>query len=278
MVKSSPVAAVPVRPRRQQSGVTTASVTVSAHVGGNAELFAQILALHVPAGSVIADVTYGLGAFWRKVPDGCYQVLASDIALKAGLPARPGFRLRGDIDCCALPDADASLDALVLDPPYMEGLFRREAGQMAGSGSHAAFRRAYSASTATTGEGPRWHDAVIDLYARAGSEAARVLRPGGRMIVKCQDEVSANTQRLTHVELITGYESLGFYCKDLFVLVRSNSPSVSRLKTQVHARKNHSYFLVFERRRARHGSIRNFQTSEIDRKSTCQNGKVHPTE
>ena len=74
----------------------------------------------------------------------------------------------------------------------------------------------------------------------------------------CQDEVSANTQRLTHVELITGYESLGFYCKDLFVLVRANSPAVSRLKTQVHARKNHSYFLVFDKRRARHPSTRSF--------------------
>ena len=116
----------------------------------------------------------------------------------------------------------------------------------------------HSASAPTTEPGPRWHDAVIDLYARAGREANRVLRPGGVFIVKCQDEVSANTQRLTHVELITGYESLGFYTKDLFVLVRANSPAVSRLKTQVHARKNHSYFLVFEKRKPRHASARTF--------------------
>jgi len=63
-------------------------------------------------------------------------------------------------------------------------------------------------------------------------------------IVKCQDEVSANTQHLTHVELINHFAKLGFYTKDLFVVVRPNRPCVSRIKRQVHARKNHSYFLV----------------------------------
>ncbi len=65
------------------------------------------------------------------------------------------------------------------------------------------------------------------------------------MVVKCQDEVSANTQRLTHVELIEHYRMLGFYAKDLFVVVRPNRPAVSRINRQEHARKNHSYFLVF---------------------------------
>ncbi|HUY36536.1 MAG TPA: hypothetical protein VMV69_27620 [Pirellulales bacterium] len=72
-----------------------------------------------------------------------------------------------------------------------------------------------------------------------------MLRNDGVLIVKCQDEVSACRQNLTHVEIINEYARLGFYCKDLFVLVRTNRPSVSRLKKQVHARKNHSYFLVF---------------------------------
>lgn len=85
----------------------------------------------------------------------------------------------------------------------------------------------------------------MDLYFKAGREAYRVLQDNGVFIVKCQDEVSANRQRLTHVEIINEYESIGFYTKDLFVVVRKNQPSVSRLKKQVHARKNHSYFIVF---------------------------------
>lgn len=85
----------------------------------------------------------------------------------------------------------------------------------------------------------------MDMYFKAGKEAFRVLKPAGVLIVKCQDEVSANTQRLTYVEIINQYEDLGFYAKDLFVVVRLNAPVVSRLIRQVHARKNHSYFLVF---------------------------------
>jgi hypothetical protein len=89
---------------------------------------------------------------------------------------------------------------------------------------------------------------VVDLYFKAGAEAYRVLEPEGVLIVKCQDEVSANRQWLTHVEIIREYERLGFYTKDLFVVVRTNRPIVTRLKRQEHARKNHSYFLVFVRR------------------------------
>ena len=73
----------------------------------------------------------------------------------------------------------------------------------------------------------------------------QVLKDNGVLIVKCQDEVSANKQWLTHVEIINFCESLGFYTKDLFVVVRSNKAGVSRVKKQIHARKNHSYFLVF---------------------------------
>jgi len=219
---------------RVQGGVATSDVVVSAHVGGNADVFPHVLELHVPKGALVADVTYGRGVFWRRVPVDDYVVLASD--------------LDTGVDCTALPYDDESLDALVLDPPYMEGLFRRDQSHMAGSGSHAAFRRRYSNGQATNGGGPKWHDAVLDLYYRAGDEARRVLRRGGVLIVKCQDEVSANRQRLTHVELINRFESDGLRCKDLFVVVRPNAPAVSRVKKQVHARKNHSYFLVFVKR------------------------------
>ncbi len=126
----------------------------------------------------------------------------------------------------------------------MEGLFRKSKDHLAGSGTYGAFRKHYSNGEATR-RGPKWHDAVLDLYYQAGNEAHRTLRPNGTLIVKCQDEVSANRQRLTHVEIILRFESLGFYTKDLFVVVRQNQPAVSRLKKQVHARKNHSYFLVF---------------------------------
>ena len=215
---------------RRAGGIATSDLVVSAYNGGNADVFPKILKLHVPVGSTIADVTWGKGVFWQKVNRSKYTVHATD--LQAG------------VDCRDLPYADVSIDCVVLDPPYMEGLFRKHTDHMAGAGTHRAFREHYSNGEATDG-GPKWHDAVLDLYFKAGREAHRVLRPNGILIVKCQDEVSANRQRLTHVEIINEYESQGFYTKDLFVVVRLNQPGVSRLKKQVHARKNHSYFIVF---------------------------------
>lgn len=218
------------RQRRTAGGTATSSVTLTAHTAGNAEVFPQILALHVADGATIADVTFGKGVFWNEVEPDRYRRLATD--LKTG------------VDCRELPYEDESLDCVVLDPPYMEGLFRRASSQLAGGSTHAAFRGNYSNGKRTTG-GPKYHEAVLDLYFRAGDEARRVLKPLGVLIVKCQDEVSANRQRLTHVEIINRYEAHGFYTKDLFVVVRRNRPAVSCLKKQAHARKNHSYFLVF---------------------------------
>jgi tRNA G10 N-methylase Trm11 len=219
------------RRKRVQGGVSTSDVVLSAYVSGNADVFAQILELHVPMGAKIADVTYGSGVFWKNVDVSKYELLPSDIA--------------NGIDCRKLPYTDGSLDALVLDPPYMEGLLRNNTDHKAGSSSYSAFRKYYSNGDECNNNGPKWHSAVTDLYYKAGAEAFRVLKDTGVMIVKCQDEVSANRQCLTHVEIITYYERLGFYTKDLFVVVRQNKASIARLKKQVHARKNHSYFLVF---------------------------------
>ena len=223
------------KPRRVQSGIATAAVVLSAHASGNAELFPQVMALHVPPGAVVADVTFGGGVFWRRVPPGLYRLLPTDLATGT--------------DCRALPYADGAIDALVLDPPYMEGLLRPKAETRGGLGSHAALRSAYSSGREAAGPAPsgRWHQAVLDLYLEAAGEARRVLRDHGVLIVKCQDEVSANRQELTHVQIVCALAELGFYARDLFVLVRPNRPNVARLVRQVHARKNHSYFLVFQK-------------------------------
>ena len=220
--------------RRSPTGQTTTQLVLSAHVGNNSDVFPQVLKLHVPKGSKIADVTYGKGAFWRKVRATDYTLHLSDIS--------------DGIDCRELPYENDSLDCVVLDPPYMEGFYRKADSEKAGAGTHQAFRDHYSnGSEAPSSTGAKWHQAVLDMYKQAGVESCRVLRNKGILIVKCQDEVSANRQHLTHVEIINEYAHIGFHCKDLFVVVRPNRPSVSRIKKQNHARKNHSYFLVFEK-------------------------------
>src|SRR5437870_8535012 len=116
--------------RRVQGGECTSDVVMSAHVAENASVFRTILELHVPKGATVADVTYGLGSFWREIPPDEYDLKASD--LKTG------------VDCRSLAYETESLDCVVLDPPYMEGLFRKDTNNLAGGGSHKAFRHAYS--------------------------------------------------------------------------------------------------------------------------------------
>jgi hypothetical protein len=211
---------------RVARGVATNDLVFSASTGTNDEVFPDVLNLYVPPGSKIADVTFGQGVFWKKVSQNDYKVCSSD--------------LKNGIDCRALPYDAASFDCVVFDPPYMH-----TPGGTAHQ-NHQNFEL-YYVNNGVAGSDKKYHEAVLDLYFRGAQEAHRVLRPGGILIAKCQDEVCANKQRLTHVEVINELTTMGYIVEDLFVVVRRNKPGVSRLLKQVHARKNHSYFLVFRK-------------------------------
>lgn len=216
-------------------------LVLSAYQERNDVVFPKVLSLHVEEGAEIADVTYGKGVFWKNVDLGKYEVYASDLDQDKSPSGHP-------VDCRNLPYSDDSMDVVVLDPPYAEGFFRRNKEMLAGGeGSHSQFRENYSNGEVVDTRGSKYHQAVLDLYCEAGAEAHRVLRDDGTLIVKTQDEVSANTQELTHIQITNFYEDvLEMYTKDLFVVMRSNKPAVSGMDKQVHARKNHSFFMVYE--------------------------------
>lgn len=213
--------------RKSPDGISTNRLVFSASQGTNDEIFPAILELYVLAGSRVADVTFGRGVFWRHVSKHQYQVLATDI--------------RTGTDCRSLPYERESIDTVVFDPPYMH-----TPGGTAHV-NHQNYESYYGNNIALNGSAKKYHEAVLDLYFQASREAWRVLKPEGTYIVKCMDEVCANQQRLTHVELINEFCGHGFIVEDLFVLLRQNRPGVSRILRQVHARKNHSYFLVFRK-------------------------------
>ena len=218
--------------RRVRNGAPTNDLVFSASTDGNKDVFPRVLELYVAPGSVVADVTYGKGVFWRRVPQDRYRLKRSDI-------------LDG-IDCRDLPYEDGEIDCVVLDPPYMHS----PGGTAHDNAAHSAFERHYRNNGTGNRTGKKYHEAVLSLYEDAAEEAHRVLRDRGVLIVKCQDEVCANRQRFTHIEIVQAYERIGFVAEDLFVVVRVNRPGVSRTARQVHARKNHSYFLVFWKRSA----------------------------
>lgn len=209
--------------RRSPNGSATNDLVLSAYQGTNDDVFPHALSLYVAPGSTIADVTFGKGVFWSSVAPGAYNLLATDLSTGT--------------DCRKLPYANASIDCVVFDPPYMH-----TPGGSAHVG-HQNFERYYRNNLSSSEK--KYHEAVLDLYFTAATEAKRVLKGGGVYIVKCQDEVCANRQRLTHVEIINELSKKGFVIEDLFVVVRTGRPGVSRALVQAHARKNHSYFLVF---------------------------------
>ena len=203
-----------------------------------------MIRLYVAPGSKVADVTYGRGVFWKLIPDDEFVLLSTDLA-------------RG-VDCRRLPYSSGEIDCVVFDPPYMH---------TPGGSAHVGHQNfeGYYRNNATNGLTAKYHDAVLELYFQAADEAGRVLREDGIYIVKCADEVCANQQRLTHVELINELAGKGFVVEDLFVLVRNNRPGVSRVIKQVHARKNHSYFLVFRKSAAnrRWGGIKGARQPDV---------------
>jgi hypothetical protein len=215
--------------RKKPAGDSTNDLVFSAYNGTNDAVFPFVLSLYVEPGSTVADVTYGKGVFWRKVPKDAYNLLPSDIVSGA--------------DCRDLPYKSSSIDCVVFDPPYMH-----TPGGTAHV-NHQNYEGYYKNNQANSDK--KYHEAVLDLYFTAAREAWRVLREGGIYILKCQDEVCANQQRLTHVELINELQRYGFITEDLFVVTRTSKPGVSRLLRQAHARKNHSYFIVFMKPKGR---------------------------
>lgn len=214
---------MPRKKRKRPDGKPTNNLIFSSYKGTNDEVFPFVISLYVKPGSTVADVTYGKGVFWRKVPKGIYNVLPSDIV--------------NSVDCRDLPYKNSSINCVVFDPPYMH-----TPGGTAHV-NHQNYEGYYKNNRASSDK--KYHEAVLDLYFAAAREAWRVLEEGGIYIVKCQDEVCANQQRLTHVELINELQRYGFVAEDLFVITRNGKPGVSYLLTQAHARKNHSYFIVF---------------------------------
>ena len=111
------------RRRTVRNGEPTNVLVFSAHAGGNENIFPRILSLYAPRSSIVADVTYGEGVFWRNVPDDWYVLLGTDI--------------QTGTDCRDLPYGDGEIDCVVLDPPYMH-----TPGGTAHT-AHAAFEKHY---------------------------------------------------------------------------------------------------------------------------------------
>lgn len=185
----------------------------------NEEMFRRILDLYGRPGMVIADVTYGKGVFWKLVDSAQFDFRPSDAT--TGVDAR------------ALPYEDESLDMLVFDPPY-----RYVERRTVDSHTHEQ----YQLESLRVEERPGI-DGVLDLYGDGITEAARVVKHGGFLVVKCQDTSGDGKQTWMHDHVMSYCEASGFTPVDLAVVV-TTSPPPTRWKIQRSLKKAHSYFIV----------------------------------
>lgn len=200
---------------------------LTAKQGTNADLFPDIMRLYVEDSADVLDTTYGNGVFWRQIADGRYNLTRNDIDTERG-SVHHDFR--------ALPESwTTTFDAVIFDPPYLyTGGFNTLRDSI-----DRGYRNRERAQSGIHGVA-----AVHQMYALGFIEAYRVLRRGGVFIVKCMDQVMSGKQTWMHTEMQRLAEILGFKVKDLFVMVANGTPTM-RHAIQKHARRNHSYFLVF---------------------------------
>jgi tRNA G10 N-methylase Trm11 len=195
----------------------------------NAEQFPDILRLYVPPPAKVLDMTYGNGAFWKKV-EGRYDVTKNDIDSDRGSTHH---------DFTALPAGwRERFGAVVLDPPYLGvGGIETLKASIDRSYKNKARARADLAGIS----------AVRRLYAGGIIEAYRVLVRSGILIIKTMDQVESGQQNWLNVDLMEMCRILGFKNEDLFVYVLKHNPTM-RHDHQLHARRNHSYWIVARKR------------------------------
>ena len=186
------------------------------------EIIRNILSLHCIKG-IDLDPTYSKGNFY-----------------KSGEIEQP--RIKSDLiskfddvitsDACKLDFIeDSSLNSIMFDPPFVAGHTKQQPTGIIGERFHGF---PYIKDLW------KWYDLCL-------IEFHKKLNDKGVLIFKCQDTVSSGKQWFSHIHIINKAESLGFYTKDLFILNAKNRLIGHNHENQKHARKFHSYFIVFEK-------------------------------
>ena len=203
-----------------EDGFQKGEGTVTKHIGSvfedESELLKTVLHLHNDGNRVHLDPMFSKGNIYRGLAE---PMLKYDIRLE-----RPDVTYG---DARHLPIESGVINSMLLDPPFCFGV-------------HGKTKSNISAKRFTMFKDI--HE-LTALYYDILSEATRVLRVGGLLLFKCQDYTDSKTT-MTHCYVYQLATSMGFYAKDLAILVNRNrifNPSL----TQRHLRKTHSYYWVF---------------------------------
>lgn len=185
----------------------------------NAEMIADLAKLgYLRDEWLTLDTTFGQGVFWKKWRPN--RLVAMDLDANKAAMAASYF---------ALPFPDQTFDAVVNDAPYKA------------SGTAWSFGSNHDYGI----------ESGIDLSGRKAlvlggiPECHRVLRPGGFLLLKLQDQVYANKVRWFTDDATTLCTGLGMRKVDRLEFLSYRAQPAGR--RQNHARRNHSSLLVFQK-------------------------------
>jgi len=126
--------------------------------------------------------------------------------------------------------ADNSIKSIVFDPPFMFG-------------KHGKTDENIMTKRFTMFDS--WQD-LENMYKKAIVEFYRILIKGGIVAFKCQDYTDSRTT-LTHCFVWQWATEQGFKVEDLFIMVFKGGRVWNSNLKQLHARKYHSYWLIFKK-------------------------------
>lgn len=186
----------------------------------NGPLIALAAELWIGPDDSVLDITYGKGNFWTKfMPTGGFWF--HDIALDG-------------VDFRDLPEADESVDVVVFDPPYIP-----QGGRETSTTQDFLTRYGLHDVPKTRGE-------LEVLIAGGMAEAARVLKPSGRLFVKCMDYINGGRFCQGRHNVVTTAHFCGLEQVDEFVHHSGMGPQ-PKGRRQLHSRRTHSFLCVFQK-------------------------------
>jgi len=186
------------------------------------EILRDILFLHGKGKQIDCDPCYSIGNFYKK----------NNITLpKYKFDKYPQSKDVVEANCYDLPLLDGSCEIINFDPPFLvTGTTEDYIENDVMSKRFSSFKN---------------FNSLKFVYYESLREFYRILKQDGIVIFKCQDVLNSNKNYFTHCVVMNFALQIGFYPKDLFLLL-ANSRKIGFGKQQ-HARKFHCYYWVFSK-------------------------------
>ncbi len=172
----------------------------------------------------ILDATVNVGRFWRG---STREIVGLDIDAR--------FRPTVSGDNIAMPFQNACFDVVVYDPPHIPNQ---------GQDQQKDFNTRFGLVLKSTRENGYNFSHTFAPFVR---EAYRVLVTEGILFCKITDYVHNHRLQWAHVDLVQAAAAARFVPCDCIVKVRKGPIVDPKWRTAHHARRHHSYWLVFRK-------------------------------